>query len=122
MSLESALGLLFDRLELVCIVRNEVLLITTKAEAENTLVTKVYPVFDLVAPSGGNYGALIETITSNLSPHSWDDNGGQGTVRPFSNCGALVVSQTDAVHRQLERLLADIRHAKQVQQPAGKAD
>jgi hypothetical protein len=116
-SLASALALLLDRLDLTCVVRNEVLFITTKTEAENILVTKAYPAFDLVAPSGANYGALIEIISCNLSDASWDDSGGAGTIKPFNNCGAIVVSQTQAVHRELERLLAHLRQARRVQQP-----
>jgi hypothetical protein len=49
-TLRSALRLLLGELDLTYVVKNEVLLITTKAEAEALLVTKVYPVGDLVIP------------------------------------------------------------------------
>lgn len=49
-TLRSALRLLLSDLDLTYVVKNEVLLITTKAEAEALLVTKVYPVGDLVVP------------------------------------------------------------------------
>ena len=47
-SLRSALRLMLDQLDLTCLIRNEVLLITTRTEAENMLECRVYPVRDLV--------------------------------------------------------------------------
>jgi len=49
-TLRSALKLLLSDLDLTYVIRNEVLMITSKTEAENMLVTKVYPVGDLVVP------------------------------------------------------------------------
>ncbi|HQU43493.1 MAG TPA: hypothetical protein PK867_11825, partial [Pirellulales bacterium] len=49
-TLRSALKLMLGELDLTYVIRNEVLLITSKTEAENMLVTKVYPVGDLVVP------------------------------------------------------------------------
>jgi tetratricopeptide (TPR) repeat protein len=51
-SLRSALRLILGELDLTYVVRDEVLLITTQEEAEAKLVTKVYPVGDLVLPIG----------------------------------------------------------------------
>jgi tetratricopeptide (TPR) repeat protein len=66
-SLRSALRLMLKDLELTYVVRDEVLLITTPEEAESKLVTKVYPVGDLVLP-----------ITSGGSPLGGGLNGGGG--------------------------------------------
>src|SRR5207248_6498552 len=49
-TLKSALKLILHDLGLAYIVRDEVLLITSKEEADTYLVTKVYPVGDLVVP------------------------------------------------------------------------
>jgi hypothetical protein len=51
-SLRSALKLLLDELQLKYVIHNEVLLITspTKAESDEYMTTKVYPVADLVLP------------------------------------------------------------------------
>ncbi len=64
-SLRSALKLLLDELQLKYVIHNEVLLITSpaKAESEEYLTTKVYPMPDLVLPikhSGftGGFGGL----------------------------------------------------------------
>lgn len=49
-TLRSALRLMLKELDLTYIVANEVLMITTPEEAESELITKVYPVADLVLP------------------------------------------------------------------------
>ena len=51
-SLRSALKLLLDELQLKYVIKNEVLLITSpaKAESDEYMTTKVYPVADLVLP------------------------------------------------------------------------
>jgi len=49
-TLRSALRLLLKDLELTYVVRDEVLQITTPEDAESQLITKVYPVGDLVVP------------------------------------------------------------------------
>jgi hypothetical protein len=49
-TLRSALKLLLSELDLTYVIRNEVLLITSRTEAENMLSTRVYPVADLVIP------------------------------------------------------------------------
>ncbi len=62
-SLKSALRLMLKSIELTYTVRDEVLLISTSEEVDNSLVTKVYPVADLVVPIqnvqiGGGGGGL----------------------------------------------------------------
>jgi outer membrane lipopolysaccharide assembly protein LptE/RlpB len=49
-TLRSALKLLLGELELTYVLHNEVLMITSKTEAENMLSQRVYPVADLVIP------------------------------------------------------------------------
>jgi hypothetical protein len=49
-TLRSALRLMLGEMDLTYVIRNEVLMITSKTEAENMLSTKVYPVGDLVIP------------------------------------------------------------------------
>ncbi len=59
-TLRSALKLMLKELDLTYVIRDEVLKITTPEEAENELLTKVYPVADLVLPiiSGSSGGGL----------------------------------------------------------------
>src|SRR5213075_2789336 len=49
-TLRSALRLILKDLELTYVVRDEVLQITTLEDAQNQMLTKVYPVGDLVVP------------------------------------------------------------------------
>ena len=49
-SFRSAMRLMLDPLGLTYVIKNEVMLITTKVKAEEDLITKVYPVADLVIP------------------------------------------------------------------------
>ena len=56
-SLRSALRLMLKDLDLTYVVKDEVLQITTPEEAEANLVTKVYPVGDLVLPISNQAGA-----------------------------------------------------------------
>jgi tetratricopeptide (TPR) repeat protein len=55
-TLRSALRLMLGEMDLTYVIRNEVLMITTKTEAENMLSIKVYPVGDLVIPVGLRMG------------------------------------------------------------------
>ncbi len=63
-TLKSALRLMLGSMDLTYFIKNEVLLITTPEKAGNELVTKVYPVADLVIPitnlriggGGGGFG------------------------------------------------------------------
>src|SRR5262249_12815185 len=60
-TLRSALRLILKELELTYVVRDEVLQITTPEDAESQLITKVYPVGDLVIPvmsGGGMMGGM----------------------------------------------------------------
>jgi hypothetical protein len=56
-TLRSALRLMLKELDLTYVVRDEVLLITTPEEAQSQLITKVYPVADLVLPINSGAGA-----------------------------------------------------------------
>jgi hypothetical protein len=49
-TLRSALKLLLGELDLTYVLKNEVLMITSRTEAENMLSQRVYPVADLVTP------------------------------------------------------------------------
>ena len=83
-SLRSALKLILDDLGLRYAIHNDVLLITspTRAESEEFLVTKMYPVADLVLPIQDRpyVGGLLP---SGLEPTSTGGPGGSGQVGPF---------------------------------------
>ena len=118
-TLESALRLMLRNMqpELTYMIKNEVLLITTPDVASEELVTKLYPVGDLVgcrdehdAP-WDDYDALIDVITSTTKPTTWDTVGAPGSVQgnTFGTAKILVVTQTREVHEEIADLLAKIR-------------
>ena len=117
--LESALRLMLRNMqpELTYMIKNEVLLITTPDIANEELVTKLYPVGDLVAcrdehdAPWDDYDSLIDVITSTTKPTTWDVVGAPGSVmgNTFGTAKILVVTQTREVHEELADLLAKIR-------------
>lgn len=116
-SLRSALKLLLKNLELVYQVQDEILLITTPERAETELTTVVYPVGDLVrfrdaeGKPWADFESLIETISTTISPTTWDEVGGPGSIAPmeYPNADAIVLSQTQEVHRQIATFLQKLR-------------
>ena len=121
MSLRSALRLMLRELKLTYVVQDDTLLITTPETAESHLVTKVYPVADLVVPEGMSQGegqadfdSLIDTITSTVQPTTWDSVGGPGSISHLDTNLSLVLSQTQEVHEEIAELLENLREAKRV--------
>ena len=127
-SLASALRLILRELDLTYVIQDEILLITTPEEAERRLVTKIYPLGDLVvgrregSPSGKSYhDSLIKTITTMIGPATWSHVGGPGNIVPLSlgTLEAVVVRQTGDVHEQVEGLLSRPEF-RQLSRPASR--
>jgi len=131
LSLESGLNLMLEPHDLCITVQNEVLMVTTTIADEWLLITKVYPVSDLVWPpdDGGlrmvgdqpDFDAMIEAITTTVWPPSWDEVGGPGSIKESEVTGTLVISQTRRVHRDVEALVATARRARDQLPPPGLA-
>ena len=106
--------------DLTFVVRNDALVITSAEAAELETFVRIYQVHDLVVapndPDGRpNYDSLTELIMSTILPESWREAGGtQGEIKAFDGPGvmALIVTQTEDVHEQVEALLTDLREAK----------
>jgi hypothetical protein len=54
---------------------------------------------------------LINNITTNIAPETWDETGGPGTIQPFTNSAALAISQTTGVHEEIVEYLRSLREA-----------
>ncbi|MCD4727385.1 MAG: hypothetical protein K8R46_06980, partial [Pirellulales bacterium] len=127
-SLRSALRLMLRELGLTHLVQDEVLLITTPEEAETRLTTVVYPVTDLVVSheeSGetwSDFDSFIDLITSTVKPTTWDQVGGPGTIAPqlIGNTHAIVISQTQEVHREFAKVLEQMRKVARARASDGK--
>ncbi|HUT89986.1 MAG TPA: alpha-2-macroglobulin family protein [Thermoguttaceae bacterium] len=127
-SLRSALKLMLRELDLTSVVQDEVLLITTPEEAEVMLATVAYPVSDLVrfrdkaGEQWSDFDSLIDTITSTVSPESWDEVGGPGSISPmqYGNTEAIILSQTQEVHEEVTALLERLRTLAATEKGDGK--
>jgi hypothetical protein len=108
-TLASALRLMLKRLNLVYIINDEVLLITTPEEADANLSTCVYNVREFVDDtSDRSMEELMDTIVSCVTTDSWAENGnGEAEIRSLRP-GLLVISQTQDVHAEINSLLKAI--------------
>lgn len=139
---DQVLRLLLGPLHMSYVVKNGVVMLTSEEKASEQLTTRAYNVRDLLEPwpprgktAGGPlpvpegtkvvwtkgslyqyYSAadeVIDLITSTVSPDTWTDNGGQGSISIFR--GLLIVSQTEDVHSDIELLLRQIRAGEKSQ-------
>lgn len=117
-SLRSGLDLILRDLDLTWMIDSEVLLITSRDEADLRLATKTYDVGDLVLCQDedgrpwDDYDSLINIITESVEPDTWEETtGGPGTIegRTFASAKVLVVRQTCQAHLGVAELLDTIR-------------
>ncbi len=109
-SLRAALRILLAPHVLTFDIRDEVLQITTKEEAASWLITRTYPIADLL--EGKDYDNLIEAITNSVESKSWDEYGGPGSISEVTGSKSLVISQTRDVHDKVLTLLRSLRAAR----------
>jgi general secretion pathway protein D len=81
----------------------------------------------MAQPSGGygpgglgggviaDFDTLIDLVTSTISPDSWTDNGGTGSISGFPTNLSLVVSQTQDIHADIADLLQQLRRLQDLQ-------
>jgi len=65
--------------------------------------------------SQADFDTLIDLITSTISPQTWSEMGGPGTIQGFDTNLSLVVSQTQEVHEQIADLLVQLRKLQDLQ-------
>jgi hypothetical protein len=137
-SLGEALRRILRELDLCWMVRDEVVLITTPEGRESALLTRLYPVGDLVSAGdslelrhlqnheivtgdtareflsnrAAAYVELIEMIEATVDSTTWDSVGGPGAIVEFPQSMTLVISQTEDTHERIAKLLADVRAAQ----------
>ena len=114
-SLRSALRRMLSNLDMTFIIHDEMLLLTTTELASNTLVTRTYPVGDLAdgdKSKADDYGDLEEAITSTVMPLSWKEGGGVGKISLVKKSQSFVISQTQANHDEILKLLRALRAAR----------
>jgi hypothetical protein len=126
-SAETFLTLVLRDLNLSLIVKHDALLVTTTEDAQSpeNMVTRVYPVADLVelvripASQGGgvemDFDSIIDMITSTVEPDSWQDVGGPGSITGFENSRSLVISNRRDLHQRIAALIVTLRRSKGLQ-------
>ncbi len=116
-TLQTALLLILEPLGLTTVNQDGVLKVTTQAKADESMTTRIYPVADLVnTPTAGeSYTTLIVVFQQNTSGKWVDIDQEGGSVTAFPNAQALVVRQTQKIHRQIEGILTALRKVKRLQ-------
>ena len=117
----SALELLLQPLQLSAVIEHEVLLVTTAAKEKGKLVTRTYPISDLIGPNE-DYQSLMTMLETSTSGPWLSRDGEGGTMTELHTAGSLVVRQTPAVQRQVLNLLRQQREAQKRMQPPRSID
>ena len=100
-------------------------MITSNEKADETILTRTYPVEDLLTartyPAGegkqgskydDTYEPLVKAIMRTIKPDSWAESGGSGDIAAVGASKSLVISQTYDVHEKVLELLRSLRAAR----------
>jgi len=106
-----------------------------RVDRKNVLYTVTYNVADLVLPPPqrlvtanpasaeaknnqttpeADFDSLIDLIASTVKPTTWDTVGGPGSITPFKTNLSIVVTQTQAVHKEITVLLEQLRRLQDI--------
>jgi hypothetical protein len=129
--LRSVLKLLLEPAQLTYVVEDDAMKITTQTRADNSFVTRTYPVGDLYqgrSKTDENSKPVIPGMMSSMlglgtddlvsaiktvAPATWMDAGeGSGTITYVKESGSLVIHQTAGTHAKILELLRGLREAK----------
>ena len=67
------------------------------------------------AASAPDFSELVGLITTTIAPDSWQEIGGNGTIREHGTTLSLVVRQTQRVHEEIADLLDQLRRLQDLQ-------
>ena len=114
-SLRSALRLMLKEADCETIIRDGALVITSDWEAEEYVVTKVYPLRPLIGkrPLSDDDDAgdeILDVIVTTVQPESWSEVGGAGSIRVLRN--SLIVANTPRVQEEVDELLDSLQQAQ----------
>jgi hypothetical protein len=104
---------------LTFVIKDEVIYVTTAKKARDMMVTRVYPIGDLVTlgffadgtkflpgvtmqAEADSAKFIIDMIRDSIDPMSWQGNGGSGTVTYSPLTKSLVIRQSAEVHMMLK--------------------
>ncbi|MDP6443047.1 MAG: hypothetical protein QF805_04580, partial [Pirellulaceae bacterium] len=129
-SLRSALKVLLSEHDLTYTIRDEMLVITSQEASEYEPLTRMYPAADLVAKSprtavyleSGRGDTIRDMVMATVSPDTWDEVGGAGVISWVDHLDMFVISQSEAVHLQVEGLFESLRAVRAIHQGEPRAD
>ncbi|RLT12069.1 MAG: hypothetical protein DWI22_00055, partial [Planctomycetota bacterium] len=103
-SLRSALRLILGGMDLTYLIKDDVMLITTKDAASENLTIVSYPVVWM----NGDFMSIIDVIQQTIAPQSWITVGGNGSIQPYALNNEIIISQTEEVHEEILGLFRNI--------------
>lgn len=117
--LRVALNYTLAPLDLTWVIRDDVLFVTDAQQTAAKPVTRLYPIFDLVADIESRDELAdwvikqhIEAIQQTVQPDSWKENGGLGTIAYVPSAVALAISTDVKTHDEIRALLTMMREAR----------
>lgn len=130
---KSVLNLLLEPMDLAYIIRDEVVVITSRTRSLGKPYVVSYPVADLAVPvplagpvpadetepvpntPAIDFESLIDLIQSTVDPESWETVGGNGSIQPHAASQSLVIRQTSQTHQRIEDLFTELRRQQDFQ-------
>ncbi|QDT88774.1 hypothetical protein [Gimesia algae] len=130
---KSVLNLLLEPLDLAYVMRDEVVVITSRTRSLGKPYVVSYPVADLAVPiplagpvpadetasaaktPAIDFESLIDLIQSTVDPDSWETVGGNGSIQPHAASQSLVIRQTSKTHQRIEDLFTELRRQQDFQ-------
>jgi|GEM_PF-3484379 len=111
--LSNLLDLTLDGLNCGWLIRDQAVVVTSQSVARSTLLTRAYPVGEMLKRDGESFpphdadvASLEHLVRSSVDPESWHPRGGMADLAVVDD--VLLVSQSHASHEEIERLLADV--------------
>jgi hypothetical protein len=119
-SMRTALRKVLHDFGLTYVIKDELIYVTTPEKARNMMVTRVYPIGDLVTGQGvmGNpfqvgpvlaaqneqtiAKMIVDMIKESIDPMSWQGNSGQGTITYSPINKAIIVRQSSEIQLMLK--------------------
>jgi hypothetical protein len=112
-TLASTLTHLLEPFDCTFCIDSDALVITSMAQAEGILTTRIYDVRGIVDTDNGmaDFDSLIDVVMSAIDQDTWDQYGGYNSLEAYQHDGTmlLVIPQTRDVHLKIEGLLEQLR-------------
>lgn len=108
-ALRTGMELILKPIDLTYVIRDGMVVITSREAADQLLTTGQYAVRDLLHADypSQSMDDLIRVVMTSVAPDTWEDTGGPGTICAYQ--GILIVRQTDHAHEEIVNLIRGLR-------------